>query len=59
VEAVLQGAREAGYNRAVLDTAGFMEQAQKLYESFGFADIPKYYENPVKGVRYMGADLVA
>ena len=57
VEAVLAGARDAGYVRAVLDTADFMGQAQSVYESFGFTDIPKYYENPVAGVRYMGGDL--
>lgn len=54
---VLKGAKQAGYNRAVLDTASFMDQAQSLYASFGFKDIPKYYDNPVPGVRYMGADL--
>lgn len=57
VAQILKGARDAGYARAVLDTAGFMESAQKLYESFGFDDIPRYYHNPVAGVRYMGADL--
>lgn len=57
VQVVLDGARTAGYRRAILDTGGFMLTAQKLYESFGFADIPKYYDNPVAGVRYMGADL--
>ncbi len=57
IEAVLTGARGAGYTSAVLDTADFMGAAQKLYAGFGFKDIPKYYENPVPGVRYMGADL--
>lgn len=57
VETVLNGAKEVGYTNAVLDTAGFMTNAQNLYEGFGFKDIPKYYENPVEGVRYMGADL--
>ena len=57
VRSVLSGAKDAGYTRAVLDTAGFMDGAQRLYESFGFRDIPKYYDNPLEGVRYMGADL--
>ncbi len=57
VEIILKGAKEAGYSKAVLDTASFMTQAQSLYEGFGFKDIPKYYENPMAGVRYMGADL--
>ncbi len=57
IKAVLAGAKEAGYERAVLDTASFMTGAQQLYKNFGFRDIPKYYENPLIGVRYMGADL--
>lgn len=57
VDVVLKGAKAAGYSRAVLDTADFMSSAQRLYESFGFTDIPKYYDNPVAGVRYMGGNL--
>lgn len=57
VKAVLNSAKNAGYTRAILDTGGFMKSAQNLYESFGFTDIPKYYDNPVAGVRYMGAEL--
>lgn len=57
VDVVLQGAKEAGYSNAVLDTADFMSSAQRLYESYGFKDISKYYDNPVARVRYMGGDL--
>lgn len=57
VAAILHTASELGYERAVLDTGGFMKQAQRLYESFGFTDIPAYYDNPVPGTRYLGTDL--
>lgn len=57
IEAILLVARHAGYDKAVLDTASFMAAAHRLYEAFGFSDIPAYYHNPVAGVRYMGADL--
>ena len=58
VSATLEGARTAGYDRAILDTAGFMTDAQALYARFGFEEIAPYYDNPVPGVRYMGADLI-
>jgi len=54
---ILQCAKGLGYNEAVLDTGEFMASAQKLYEKFGFEDIPAYYHNPIPGVRYMGAKL--
>jgi GNAT superfamily N-acetyltransferase len=57
IAAIITCAREAGYTRAILDTGSFMQSAQHLYESFGFTDIEKYYDNPVPNVRYMGCDL--
>ncbi|MEM9432894.1 MAG: GNAT family N-acetyltransferase [Pseudomonadota bacterium] len=57
IAAILQAARDIGYRRAILDTAGFMSPAQRLYESFGFSDIPAYNDNPVPGVRHLGCDL--
>jgi len=57
VETCLDGARTAGYKRAVLDTKITMKSAQSLYESFGFSDIPRYNDKPLDGVRYMAADL--
>ncbi len=57
VARVLDAARSAGYDRAVLDTGPFMAPAQKLYEAFGFEDIEPYYQNPIQGVRFMGAKL--
>ena len=57
VSECLNGARTAGYARAVLDTAEWMKDAQALYERNGFVDIAPYYDNPEAGIRYMGAFL--
>ena len=46
VAAVLDAACEAEYERVRLDTLGFMEGAQALYQSFGFAPIPPYLDLP-------------
>ena len=56
-QAVLRRAREIGYARALLDTAEGMDAAQKLYENEGFRDIPPYYDNPHRGMRFMALDL--
>lgn len=43
-------ARGAGYTRLRLDTHSTMTPAQNLYRSFGFAEIPAYWDHPVDGV---------
>lgn len=35
-----------------------MIQAQRLYESFGFRDIPPYRPNPIQGTRYLSKSLL-
>jgi GNAT superfamily N-acetyltransferase len=47
IEAVIQKARDAGYNAVRLDSLPHMASAIALYRSFGFRDIEAYYENPV------------
>ena len=54
---MLERARSLGYRRAVLDTGGFMQSAQRIYEAAGFRDIAPYYHNPIPGCRFLGADL--
>ncbi|WP_425037615.1 GNAT family N-acetyltransferase [Primorskyibacter sp. S187A] len=55
--AVMQAAREAGHTRMVLDTLASLTVARSLYESLGFALIPRYNDNPVEGVVFYGCDL--
>ena len=56
-EAVLDSARQAGYDCVLLDTLDDMEAARALYEDLGFEDIPPYYHNPIAGAHYLKADL--
>lgn len=59
VQAVLDQARAIGYSQIVLDTLPSMADAQRLYEQFGFCDIPPYRMNPIAGTRYLGRSLAA
>jgi len=43
-------ARAAGFARLRLDTHSTMTPAQNLYRSFGFIEIPAYWEHPIDGV---------
>ncbi len=56
-EAVLDGARMAGYHSVLLDTLDDMESARALYAELGFEDIPPYYYNPIPGAHYLKVDL--
>lgn len=53
VEAVLSEARAAGYRAVRLDTLPTMREAQALYVSLGFVDIPPYNDHPIEGTRFM------
>jgi putative acetyltransferase len=57
VERIIEAARNAGYRTMVLDTLPVMGSAQRMYEAFGFQDVPPYYESPVPGTRYMALPL--
>ncbi len=52
-EAVLDEARSIGYRAVRLDTLPTMKEAQTLYVSLGFTDIPPYNDHPVEGTRFM------
>ena len=56
-EALLDGARQAGYSAMLLDTLDEMEAARGLYEALGFEEIAPYYYSPVAGAHYLLADL--
>jgi ribosomal protein S18 acetylase RimI-like enzyme len=57
VETVLAAARERGHHTMVLDTLPVMQSAQRMYEQFGFRDVPPYYESPIAGTRFMARAL--
>jgi putative acetyltransferase len=50
VTAVIDAARGEGYTRLRLDTHESMEPARTLYGSFGFREIPAYWDHPVPNV---------
>lgn len=58
VEAMLDLARQAGYDHVLLDTLDDMESARALYTDLGFEEIPPYYHNPVAGSHYLKADIL-
>ena len=49
----IEWARQAGYDRMLLDTLPAMTAAQHLYERLGFREVDPYRFNPVPGTRYM------
>jgi carbonic anhydrase len=47
VKELIAEGRTIGYQRMVLDTLPSMQEAQKLYRTFGFREIPAYMKNPI------------
>jgi putative acetyltransferase len=58
VEAMLDFARQAGYQCVLLDTLDDMEAARALYTDLGFETIAPYYHNPVPGAHYLKVDII-
>ena len=56
-EAMLDCARQAGYDCVLLDTLDEMESARALYQDLGFEEVPPYYHNPMAGAHYLMAKL--
>ena len=56
-EAMLDAARQAGYDYVLLDTLDDMEAARVLYVDLGFEPIEPYYHNPLPGAHYLKVDL--
>ena len=50
-------ARRAGYRELKLDSLPRLVAAISLYRSLGFADVPRYNDNPNPGVVFMGKRL--
>lgn len=53
LEKVIEHARRLGYRKIRLDVIPTLQKAKKLYLSFGFYEIPPYFNNPVAGTTYM------
>ncbi|UCF66448.1 MAG: GNAT family N-acetyltransferase [Acidobacteriota bacterium] len=58
-EALIEAAREIGYERMRLDTVPSMTAARALYRSLGFEEIAPYCHNPIEGAVFMELDLRA
>lgn len=52
MDAVLARAREMGHQEMLLDTLSSMAAARKLYENYGFQEIPSYYASVDDAVFY-------
>jgi len=57
LEKSVELAKQLGYSKIRLDTLATMLQAQALYRSFGFYEIPAYRFNPLPGTIYMEKEL--
>lgn len=56
-QAIVERAREVGYNRMRLDTVESMQAARTVYRSLGFEERDAYYDNPLPDVVYMEREL--
>ncbi|MGD9588681.1 MAG: GNAT family N-acetyltransferase [Pyrinomonadaceae bacterium] len=58
VELLISTARGIGYSRLLLDTyPPKMEQAVRMYRSFGFEEVGPYYDNPNSETLFMALEL--
>jgi ribosomal protein S18 acetylase RimI-like enzyme len=52
-KAIIDAARDLGYDTMRLDTVASMTAARTLYRSLGFEERPPYYHNPLDDAVYM------
>jgi ribosomal protein S18 acetylase RimI-like enzyme len=57
VQQLIDDARSMGYSEIVMDAAAFMQPVLDAYHRLGFREIPPYYDNPPKGLRFLGLRL--
>ena len=46
-----------GHKRMVLDTLPRLVRAMAIYRELGFAEVPRYNDNPEEGVVFLGLNL--
>lgn len=57
IKKIISDAREIGYSAILLDTLPFLQDAIKLYKSFGFYEIESYNNSPMDNLIYLRFDL--
>lgn len=54
---IIAAAERLGYRELRLDTLPSMVAALNMYRSFGFEEIPPYYETPLEGTHFLALRL--
>ena len=57
ITAILEAAKNDGFEEMVLDTITPLQSAIHLYKKFGFEECAAYYDNPMNDVVYMRKEL--
>lgn len=57
VQRIISDAGEIGYQRIMLDTFAFLENAIKLYHSLGFYEVESYNSSPMDNLIYLRLDV--
>ena len=57
VKAIIEHAKDAGYEEMVLDTIKPLKTAIYLYKKYGFEECEAYYDHPMDDVIYMKKNL--
>jgi putative acetyltransferase len=59
IAALVDRARQLGYERLILDAVPQTVVAQQLYRAMGFEETASYYPNPVPGTNFFALSLAA